>query len=139
MSLKYKIAYAVLLILDLTIIPIVGFIQGFDTPATFIAVLCTVLFGHPLIYFILLLIKVFKSIEEINTHYFPLAMGLSIILGCLIWYLFYHVDFVYTSTISLWYGSVLLALSIPILIAKIVDKVMSKKKPDNGPKFIKNK
>ena len=35
-------------------------------------------------------------------------MVLTILLGCLIWYLFFHLDFVFANTIGLWYGVLLL-------------------------------
>ncbi len=47
---KLNIVHIILLCINFAIIPLVGFMRGFDTPETFIAVLVTVLLAHPLLY-----------------------------------------------------------------------------------------
>ncbi len=138
---KINIIHIVLLVLDLAIIPIVGFLQGFDSPNTFIAVLCTVLIGHPMIYLVLMLVKEGLILEYDTPRYVPLCMVLTVLFGCLIWYLFFHLEnMVFAQSIGLWYGCILISFALPIVIMKICEFVSSKKKSDgNGPKFIKNK
>ncbi|MDE7162186.1 MAG: hypothetical protein K2N65_05455, partial [Anaeroplasmataceae bacterium] len=73
-------------------------------------------------------------------RFMPLCMVLTILLGCLIWYCFFHLTFVFTNTIGLWYALVLLAFAIPYIIYKIITFISEKrKKNSNGPKIIKNK
>ncbi len=137
---KFNILHIVLLVLDIAVIPIVGFVQGFETPATFIATLATVLLAHPLIYLILMLVKTAAIIDYEEPRFMPLCMVLTILLGCLIWYCFFHLTFVFTDTIGLWYALVLLAFAIPYIIYKIITFISEKrKKNSNGPKIIKNK
>ena len=137
---KLNIIHIVILILDIAIIPIVGFIQGFESPNTFVAVLATVLLAHPLIYLIMMLIKTSMIIDYQEARFMPLCMVLTILLGCLIWYCFFHITFVFANTIGLWYALVLLAFAIPYIIFKIVTWVTDKKSKDGkGPKIIRNK
>ncbi len=137
---RLNIIHISLLILDIAIIPVVGFIQGFDTPDTFITVLSTILLGHPLIYLIMMLFKTSMVQEYEAPRFMPLCMVLTILLGCLIWYCFFHITFVFVNTIALWYSLVLLSVAIPYLIFKLVSYISEKKKPkQQGPKFIKNK
>lgn len=137
---KLNIVHIVILILDLAIIPIVGFVGGFDSPDTFIASLATVLLGHPLIYLIMMVIKTSLVTEYDAPRFMPLCMILTILLGCLIWYCFFHISFVFADTIALWYALVLLAFAIPYFIYKLVSYVSEKKSKDGqGPKIIKNK
>ncbi len=135
---KLNIIHIIILIIDLLVIPLVGFLKGFDSPHTFIAFLCTVLLGHPLIYLTMMLFKTSMVKEYEAPKYMPLCMVLTILFGCLIWYIFFNVEHIFIQNIGLWYGSGLLAFTIPIIIFYILEKINSKKKP-NGPKFIKNK
>ncbi|MDE7095181.1 MAG: hypothetical protein K2O23_01725 [Anaeroplasmataceae bacterium] len=138
---KLNIIHIVLLILDVAIIPVVGFIQGFMSPNTFIAVLSTILLAHPLIYLIMMAIKVSMVPDYESPRFMPLCMVLTMLLGCLIWYCFFHITFIFINTIALWYGLVLLAFAIPYIVYKIVTWVTAKKsnKKDQGPKIIRNK
>ncbi len=135
---KLNIVHIVLLIIDILVIPIVGFFQGFLSPNTFIAVLSTVLLAHPLIYLIMMLIKTSLITEYEAPKFMPLCMVLTILLGCLLWYCFFHITFVFANTIALWYGLVLLAFSLPYIVYKIATKISDlKKKNQKGPKFLK--
>lgn len=138
---KLNIIQYVLMGICLLIILPVGFIKGFDTPETFITVLCCVLLGCPLIYLIMMLFRETFVLEYDTPRMMPFCMVSIILLGCLIWYLFFHVEHVFANSIGLWYGAVLLALAIPYMIMKLIDFILSKKKNknNNGPKFIKNK
>ncbi len=135
---KLNIVHIVLLIIDILVILIVGFFQGFLSPNTFIAVLSTVLLAHPLIYLIMMLIKTSLITEYEAPKFMPLCMVLTILLGCLLWYCFFHITFVFANTIALWYGLVLLAFSLPYIVYKIATKISDlKKKNQKGPKFLK--
>lgn len=137
---KLNIIYITLVILDVAIIPIVGFLQGFEMPATFIASLATVLLAHPLIYLIMMVVKTSMVDEYEAPKYMPLCMVLMILFGCIIWYCFFHMTFVFANTIGLWYGILLLSVAVPYFVYKILSYIASKKKKDqNGPKIIRNK
>lgn len=137
---KLNVIHIILLILDIAVIPLVGFLQGFDSPSTFIAVLTTVLLVHPLLYLILMLFKTSLVPEYEESRFMPLCMVLTILLGCLLWYCFFHITFVFSNTIALWYGLVLLAFAIPYLLFKLITWIADRrKKNDKGPKFIQNK
>lgn len=137
---KLNIIHIIILILDIAIIPIVGFLQGFKSPNTFITVLATVLLGHPLIYLIMMLVKTSIKLDYEEPRFMPLCMILTILLGCLIWYCFFHITFVFANTIGLWYALVLLAFAIPYIVFKVVTWVSDKKsKNGKGPKIIRNK
>ena len=69
---KLNIIHIVLIVIDLLIIPVVGFLNGFDTPDTFIATLTTVLLAHPLIYLIMMVIKEAKILEYDTPRFMPL-------------------------------------------------------------------
>lgn len=137
---KLNVIHIILLILDIAVIPLVGFLQGFDSPSTFIAVLTTVLLVHPLLYLILMLFKTSLVPEYEESRFMPLCMVLTILLGCLLWYCFFHITFVFSNTIALWYGLVLLAFAIPYLLFKLITWIAARrKKNEKGPKFIQNK
>lgn len=137
---KLNIIHIVLLILDIAVIPIVGFLQGFETPAAFITVVVTILLAHPLIYLIMMCVKASMDMDYEAPRFLPLCMVLTILLGCLIWYCFFNVDFIFANTIALWYGLVLLAFAIPYILYKIITIISDKKKKnDKGPKIIRNK
>lgn len=136
---KLNIIHLVLLIIDLLIIPVVGFVKGFQTPDTFITVLVTVLLAHPLIYLIMMVIKEAKLITYDTPRFMPLCMALTIILGCVIWYAFFHIEHVFEHKRMLWYSLVLLAFTIPNVVVNILDRVVKDKKDDNKPKIIQNK
>lgn len=136
---KLNIIHLTLLIIDLAVIPLVGFIIGFLAPGTFIAVLVTLLVGHPMIYLIMMLFKESMVLEYDTPRFMPLCMVLTILLGCVIWYLFFHLDTIFAETIGLWYGGTLISLGAPYVVVKIVEKITSNKKPGNGPKIIRNK
>ena len=53
---KLNIIHLILLIIVLLIIPVIGFVKGFESPDTFITVLAIILFGHPLLYLIMMVI-----------------------------------------------------------------------------------
>ncbi|MDE6660889.1 MAG: hypothetical protein K2J93_03570, partial [Anaeroplasmataceae bacterium] len=111
------------------------------SPDTFIAVLSTILLAHPLIYLIMMAIKTSMVLDYESPRFMPLCMVLTMLLGCLIWYCFFHITFVFANTIALWYALVLLAFAIPYIVYKIVTWVTDKKsnKKDRGPKIIRNK
>ena len=136
---KLNIIHLVLLMIDLLIIPVVGFVKGFQTPDTFITVLVTVLLAHPLIYLIMMVIKEAKLITYDTPRFMPLCMALTIILGCVIWYAFFHIEHVFEHKRMLWYSLVLLAFTIPNVVVNILDRVVKDKKDDNKPKIIQNK
>ncbi|MDE7263311.1 MAG: hypothetical protein K2N64_01440 [Anaeroplasmataceae bacterium] len=137
---KLNIIHIVLLVIDIAVIPLVGFLQGFDSPSTFIAVLTTVLLVHPLLYLIMMLFKTSLVAEYEESRFMPLCMVLTILLGCLIWYCFFHITFVFANTIALWYGLVLLAFAIPYLIFKLITWLTDRRKKNGkGPKIIQNK
>lgn len=137
---RLNIIHIILLVLDIAIIPLIGFLQGFESPNTFITVLVTVLLAHPMIYLIMMLFKTSMVSDYEAPRFMPLCMVLTILLGCLIWYCFFHIDFVFASTIALWYGLVLLAFAIPYLVFKLVTWISEKKqKNGQGPKIIRNK
>ena len=133
---KLTIIHIILVIIDLAIIPVVGFVSGFDSPSTFIATLCTLLLAYPIIYLVMMLFKEGLILEYDTPRFMPLCMVLTIIFGCLIWYLFFHVEHVFSQTIGLWYGSCLMALAVPYIVMKILDKFSDKNK---GPKIVQNK
>lgn len=137
---RLNIIHIILLVLDIAIIPLIGFLQGFESPNTFITVLVTVLLAHPMIYLIMMLFKTSMVPDYETPRFMPLCMVLTILLGCLIWYCFFHIDFVFANTIGLWYGLVLLAFAIPYLVYKLVTWISDKKKKNGqGPKIIRNK
>ena len=137
---KLNIIHLILLIIDLLIIPVVGVIKGFASPDTFIAVLSTVLLAHPLIYLIMMVIKEAKLITYDTPRFMPLCMVLTILLGCAIWYAFFHIEHVFEHRRMLWYSLVILAFATPNVVMFILDKVVGNKKNDNNtPKIIRNK
>ena len=135
---KINIIHLVLLIIDLLIIPVIGFIYGFESPTTFLTVLLTVLLGHPLIYLVMMVIKEFKILSYDTPRFMPLCMVLTILLGCGIWYAFFHIEHIFEQRRLLWYALVLLAFATPNVLVQILDKVVKDKKDDNKPKIIKN-
>ena len=136
---KLNIIHIILLIIDLLIIPVVGFIKGFDTPNTFLTVLVTILLAYPLIYLVMMVIKEAKLITYDTPRFMPLCMVLTILLGCAIWYAFFHIEHVFEHRRLLWYSLVLLAFAIPNVVVNILDRVVKDKNNNNGPKIIKNK
>ncbi|MDE6408273.1 MAG: hypothetical protein K2K48_04990 [Anaeroplasmataceae bacterium] len=137
---KLNVIHIILLILDIAVIPIIGFIQGFESPDTFITVLATILLGHPLIYLIMMVVKTSMILDYEAPRFMPLCMILTILLGCLMWYCFFHVAFVFANTIALWYGLVLMAFAVPYIIFKILTWNADKNSKDGqGPKIIRNK
>ena len=136
---KLNIIHLVLLILILLVIPVIGFVKGFDSPDTFIAVLVIILFGHPLLYLIMMVIKEAKLITYDTPRFMPLCMVLTILLGCVIWYAFFHIEHVFEQRRMLWYSLVLLAFATPNVVVNILDRVVKDKKDDNKPKIIQNK
>ena len=137
---KLNIIHLVLLIIILLIIPVVGFIKGFDTPTTFLTVLCTILLAHPLIYLIMMVIKEAKILSYDTPRFMPLCMVLTILLGCGIWYAFFHIEHIFEQKRLLWYSLVLLAFATPNVVVQILDKVVKNKKEyNNKQKFIQNK
>ena len=136
---KLNIIHLILVIIDILIIPVVGFSKGFLTPNTFIAVLVTVLLAYPMIYLIMMLIKEAKILTYDTPRFMPLCMVLTIIFGCAIWYAFFHIEHVFELRRMLWYSLVLLAFAIPNVVVNILDRVVKDKKDDNKPKIIQNK
>jgi hypothetical protein len=136
---KLNIIHLILLIIDVLVIPVIGFIHGFETPTTFITVLVTVLLAHPLIYLIMMVIKEAKILTYDTPRFMPLCMVLTILLGCVIWYAFFHIEHVFERRRMLWYSLVLLAFAIPNVLVNILDRVVKNKKDDNKPKIIRNK
>lgn len=138
---KLNIIHIILLVLDIAVIPVVGFLQGFDSPNTFIAVLCTVLIGHPMIYLVMMILKEWLILDYDTPRFLPLCMVLTVLLGCLVWYLFFHLkEIVFAQSIGLWYSLILISFAVPIVVLKVVQYISSKKKDDGqGPKIIRNR
>ena len=101
---KLNIVHIILLCINFAIIPLVGFMRGFDTPETFIAVLVTVLLAHPLLYLIMMLIKAYLIDSYEAQKFMPLCMVLTILLGCLLWYCFFHRKIRYYFINTIWNG-----------------------------------
>ena len=136
---KLNIIHIILIVLDLLIIPVVGFIKGFESPETFITILATILLAHPLIYLIMMVIKEAKLITYDTPRFMPLCMVLTILFGCAIWYAFFHIEHVFELRRMLWYSLVLLAFATPNVVVMILDKFVKNKKDDDKPKIIRNK
>ena len=136
---KLNIIHLILLITILLIIPVIGFVKGFESPDTFITVLAVILLGHPLLYLIMMVIKEAKLITYDTPRFMPLCMVLTILLGCAIWYAFFHIEHVFEHRRMLWYSLVLLAFATPNVVVSILDKVVKNKKDDDKPKIIQNK
>ena len=135
---KLNIIYGILLGLMLCLIPLIGFLYGFASPTLFITVLCVVLLGHPILYLVILLIKEAKIFTYDSPPFAPLCMVITVLGGCLLWYLFYHIEFNFSYWIYLWYGCVLLVFAVPIIVFKIIALFRSKKS-DKGPKMMVRK
>ena len=136
---KLNIIHLILLITILLIIPVIGFVKGFESPDTLITVLAVILLGHPLLYLIMMVIKEAKLITYDTPRFMPLCMVLTILLGCAIWYAFFHIEHVFEYRRMLWYSLVLLAFATPNVVVSILDKVVKNKKDDDKPKIIQNK
>lgn len=134
---KLNNIHLALLIIILLFIPVVYIFYGWDSPNLFIAVLVCLLLAHPILYLVMMLIKEAKVLEYDTPKYAPICMGITIILGCIIWYGFFHLDFIFIHWISFWYGAVLIAFSLPIVVCQIISRILEKRKNSNGPKFIK--
>ena len=135
---KLNIIHLILLILAVLIVPVVGFIYGFDGPNTFVATLSVMLLAHPLIYLIMMVIKEAKILEYDTPRFMPLCMVLTILFGCAIWYAFFHIEHVFEHQRLLWYSLVLIAFTLPVVIVNILDRVVKNNK-DDKPKIIRNK
>ena len=136
---KLNTIHLILLVLILLVIPVIGFVKGFQSPDTFVTVLAIILFGHPLLYLIMMVIKEAKLITYDTPRFMPLCMVLTILLGCVIWYAFFHIEHVFEQRRMLWYSLVLLAFATPNVVVNILDRVVKDKKDDNKPKIIQNK
>lgn len=136
---KLNIIHTILLVIDLLIIPVIGFVSGFESPTTFITILLTILIGHPLIYLIMMVIKEAKILQYDTKRFMPLCMVLTILFGCGIWYAFFHIEHVFEQRRMLWYSLVILAFATPNVLVYILDKVVKNKKNDDKPKIIRNK
>ena len=136
---KLNTIHLILLVLILLVIPVIGFVKGFQSPDTFVTVLAIILFGHPLLYLIMMVIKEAKLITYDTPRFMPLCMVLTILLGCVIWYAFFHIEHVFEHRRMLWYSLVLLAFATPNVVVNILDRVVKDKKDDNKPKIIQNK
>ena len=136
---KLNTIHLILLVLILLVIPVIGFVKGFQSPDTFVTVLAIILFGHPLLYLIMMVIKEAKLITYDTPRFMPLCMVLTILLGCVIWYAFFHIEHVFEHRRMLWYSLVLLAFATPNVVMSILDKVVKNKKDDDKPKIIQNK
>ena len=136
---KINTIHLILLVLILLVIPVIGFFKGFQSPDTFVTVLAIILFGHPLLYLIMMVIKEAKLITYDTPRFMPLCMVLTILLGCVIWYAFFHIEHVFEHRRMLWYSLVLLAFATPNVVVNILDRVVKDKKDDNKPKIIQNK
>ena len=86
-----------------------------------------------------MVIKEAKLITYDTPRFMPLCMVLTILLGCAIWYAFFHIEHVFEQRRMLWYSLVLLAFATPNVVVNILDKVVKNKKDDNKPKIIQNK
>lgn len=138
---KLNIIEYVLFAIDAIAVLVVGFIQGFSSWNTYIAVVCGLLLAYPLIYLIMMVVKTSMINDYEEPRFMPLCMILIILLGCLIWYCFFHIAFIFAKTIALWYALALLALTIPYFIYKLLTYITNKKKNNSNdkPKIIKNK
>ena len=124
-------------IINFMIIPVVVIINGYDSPNVFIASMVCFMFVFPILNLVFTLIKESLVLEYDSSKFEVIAMGIIVLVGCLIWYLFYNLSFNYLNTFSLWFGCLLLAFIMPILICQIIEKY-KENKSNNGPKFIRN-
>ncbi len=137
---KLNLIEYILFAIDAIVVLIIGFVQGFDSWHTYIAVVCGLLMAYPLIYLIIMVIKTSIVNDYEEPRFMPLCMILIIILGCLIWYCFFHITFIFADLIALWYALVLLAFTIPYFIYKLLTYITNKKKKNNDkPKILRNK
>lgn len=139
MQKRLNIIHIILVVLDVIAIPVSGFLCGWSTPAFFVATLSCVAIIHPLLYLIMMLVREFTNINNETPRYAPACMVLTLLAGCLVWYLFFHLEFNFAQTIGLWYGSVLLVFAIPMIVTHIMDKVIKKEDETKGPKIIRNR
>lgn len=134
---KLNVIHIVLEVLVLSSILVVILIGGFVSPLLFNTLLISLLLVHPMLYLVMMVIKEASDINYDTPKLAPVCMGLTILLGCLIWYLFYHLDHSFIKTYTLWYGVILLAFAIPMLICNLISR-FKKEDEEKGPKFIKN-
>lgn len=136
---KLNILHIALLVLDAVVVLVLGFILGWSTPPFFIAILVGLLLVHPLIYLILMLMKESMVLEYDTPRFAPACMVFTLLAGCLIWYLFFHIEFQFSYWINAWYASILLAFSLPMIICKILQKRSDEKRRNSkGPKVVRN-
>ena len=119
------------------VILIVLGIKGMDSPILFITALVCLMLVYPFLTLISTLIKEAKVIEYDSSKYIMICMSVIILIGCLMWYLFFNLNFNFINTIMLWYGFLFLGFSLPQFIWYLISKKIDKKK-ENGPRFIKN-
>ena len=133
---KLNYIHLALEIVNFSVILIVMIISGYDSPNLFITALVCLLLVFPILNLLFVLIKEAKILEYNSSKMFSTCMSSMVLLGCLIWYLFFHLEFNYLQTLGLWYGCLLLAFALPILVCDIIGR--KKDKNSNGPKFIQN-
>lgn len=134
---KLNLIQIVLEVLILVLIPLWFIIWGVNSPTTYIMTLFCLLIVHPIVYSIFLVIKEAKIMDYDSPKYVLVCMGITLLLGCVIWYLFFHLSFSFLNTISLWYALMLFAFSLPIVIVYLLAIFIGKKNNKGGPKFIK--
>jgi len=134
---KLNYIHLALEIVNFSVIPIMLFIKGINSPEVFITFLVCLLLVYPILSLLFMLVKEAKIVEYDTPKMFPVRMSLYVLIGCLIWYLFYHLDFNYANTLSLWYGGLALGFVLPIFVCEVIEKINDKKKK-NGPRFINN-
>ena len=132
---KLNYIHLALEIVNFSVIPIMLFIKGINSPEVFITFLVCLLLVYPILSLLFMLVKEAKIVEYDTPKMFPVRMSLYVLIGCLIWYLFYHIDFNYANTLSLWYGGLALGFVLPIFVCEVIEKINDKKKK-NGPRFI---
>lgn len=134
---KLNYIHLALEIINFSIIPITLILKGYTSVELFITTLVCLLMVYPILSLVFMIIKEAKIVEYDTPKMFPVRMSSYVLIGCLIWYLFYHLQFNYLNTLSLWYSALALGFVLPIFICQLVDKIMNKKRK-NGPRFISN-
>ncbi len=117
---------------------VLGFVFGWKTSEAFVSTLGLLLLAHPLLYLIMMIVKEAKISEYQTPKFVPICMLITILGGCAIWYLFFHLEFDFDFWVGLWYGCVLLVFSLPMLIGYLVNRFHSPKNSE-GPKIIRRR
>ena len=134
---KLNVIHLISEVIIFAIAIIVFLVLGYMNPNSFITVLVVSNLIHPIVYMIMAAIKEAKVMDYSTSRFIPLCMGLTAILGCVIWYFFFNLEFKFTNTISLWYGVLLLSVLLPMLLTYFLKIHFENKKGHQGPKIIR--